>query len=44
MTLETLAAIWFLLWAVLWTVYFMTDGYTLGTGMLTPLVTKINQE
>ena len=40
MTLETLAAIWFLLWAVLWTVYFMTDGYTLGTGMLTPLVTK----
>ena len=44
MALETLAAIWFLLWGVLWTVYFITDGYTLGTGMLTPLITKNKDE
>lgn len=44
MGLETLAAIWFLLWGVLWTVYFITDGYTIGTGMLTPLVTKNKAE
>ena len=44
MALETLATIWFLLWGVLWTVYFLTDAYTLGTGMLTPLITKNKAE
>ena len=26
--------IWFILWGVLWAVYFMLDGFVLGTGML----------
>jgi len=26
--------IWFLLWGVLWAVYFMLDGFVLGTGMV----------
>ena len=26
--------IWFVLWGVLWSVYFMLDGFVLGTGML----------
>ncbi|MGE5174562.1 MAG: cytochrome d ubiquinol oxidase subunit II [Betaproteobacteria bacterium] len=26
--------IWFVLWSVLWAVYFMLDGFVLGTGML----------
>jgi cytochrome d ubiquinol oxidase subunit II len=26
--------IWFVLWGVLWAVYFMLDGFVLGTGML----------
>src|SRR6266567_3318974 len=26
--------IWFVLWAILWSVYFMLDGFVLGTGML----------
>ena len=25
--------IWFVLWGVLWSVYFMLDGFVLGTGM-----------
>ena len=27
---------WFVLWSVLWGVYFMLDGFVLGTGMLHP--------
>ena len=26
--------IWFVLWGLLWAVYFMLDGFVLGTGML----------
>jgi cytochrome bd ubiquinol oxidase subunit II len=29
-----LQIIWFVLWSVLWAVYFMLDGFVLGTGML----------
>ena len=40
MSLETLAIIWFLLWGLIWIIYFVTDGYALGAGMLTPFVAK----
>jgi cytochrome d ubiquinol oxidase subunit II len=29
-----LQVLWFILWVVLWAVYFMLDGFVLGTGML----------
>lgn len=32
--MEFLQIIWFVLWALLWTVYFMLDGFVLGTGIL----------
>lgn len=32
--------IWFVLWGTLWAVYFMLDGFVLGSGMLYPFVTK----
>jgi cytochrome d ubiquinol oxidase subunit II len=44
MSHDTLAIIWFGLWGVIWTVYFILDGYTLGTGMIFPFVTKDRQE
>ncbi|MBO8171381.1 MAG: cytochrome d ubiquinol oxidase subunit II [Bacillaceae bacterium] len=44
MTHETLAIIWFGLWGLIWAVYFVLDGYTLGTGMLFPFVAKKEQE
>lgn len=36
-------AIWFVLWSVLWAVYFMTDGFDLGAGMLQGFVSH-NEE
>ncbi len=44
MSHELLAVIWFGLWGLLWAVYFVLDGYTLGTGMLFPFLTKNKQE
>lgn len=44
MSHDMLAIIWFALWGVIWTVYFVLDGYTLGTGMLFPFITKNKQE
>ncbi|MFX3623738.1 MAG: cytochrome d ubiquinol oxidase subunit II [Ectobacillus sp.] len=44
MSHDTLAIIWFGLWGVIWTVYFVLDGYALGTGMIFPFVTKDRQE
>lgn len=44
MSHELLAIIWFGLWGLLWAVYFILDGYTLGTGMLFPFLTKNKQE
>ncbi len=32
--LQILQIIWFILWGVLWAVYFMLDGFVLGTGMI----------
>lgn len=29
---------WFVLWSVLWAVYFMLDGFVLGTGMLSGVI------
>ncbi|HEU0264967.1 MAG TPA: cytochrome d ubiquinol oxidase subunit II [Geobacterales bacterium] len=36
--------IWFILWGVLWSVYFMLDGFVLGTGMLHRLVATSDAE
>ncbi|MFA6412762.1 MAG: cytochrome d ubiquinol oxidase subunit II, partial [Syntrophales bacterium] len=36
--------IWFVLWGVLWAVYFMTDGFDLGIGILYPFLSKDDQE
>lgn len=36
--------IWFVLWSVLWGVYFMLDGFVLGTGMLHNLLGRDNTE
>ncbi|WP_379965223.1 cytochrome d ubiquinol oxidase subunit II [Ectobacillus sp. sgz5001026] len=44
MSHDMLAIIWFGLWGVIWTVYFVLDGYSLGTGMLFPFITKDRQE
>lgn len=44
MSHELLAIIWFGLWGLLWAVYFILDGYALGTGMLFPFLTKNKQE
>ena len=37
MVLETT---WFLLWGLLWAVYFVTDGFDLGMGVLLPFLGK----
>jgi cytochrome bd ubiquinol oxidase subunit II len=44
MSHDVLAVTWFGLWGLIWTVYFLLDGYTLGTGMLFPFVSKNRQE
>lgn len=44
MSHDMLAITWFGLWGLIWTVYIFLDGYTLGTGMLFPFVTKNRQE
>lgn len=36
--------IWFILWGVLWAVYFMLDGFDLGTCGLMPFVAKDDRE
>lgn len=35
-----LESLWFYLWGLLWAIYFMTDGFDLGVGMLLPFVAK----
>ncbi|CAM3951426.1 cytochrome d ubiquinol oxidase subunit II [Mesobacillus zeae] len=44
MSHDTLAIIWFGLWGLIWTIYFILDGYSLGTGMLFPFIAKNRQE
>jgi cytochrome d ubiquinol oxidase subunit II len=36
--------IWFVLWSVLWAVYFMLDGFVLGSGMLQNFIAKNDTE
>lgn len=36
--------IWFVLWGVLWAVYFMLDGFVLGTGFLAGVLAKNDTE
>ncbi|MEN6475531.1 MAG: cytochrome d ubiquinol oxidase subunit II [Syntrophaceae bacterium] len=43
-TLQALQITWFALWAVLWAVYFMLDGFVLGTAMLQPFLAKNENE
>ncbi|HZV82081.1 MAG TPA: cytochrome d ubiquinol oxidase subunit II, partial [Geobacteraceae bacterium] len=35
---------WFVLWSVLWGVYFMLDGFVLGTGFLSGIIAKTDTE
>lgn len=35
---------WFVLWSVLWAVYFMLDGFVLGTGFLSTFIAKTDTE
>jgi len=35
-----LESVWFFLWGLLWAVYFVTDGFDLGIGMLLPFLGK----
>ncbi len=35
---------WFVLWSVLWAVYFMLDGFVLGTGFMSGLLAKNDTE
>jgi cytochrome d ubiquinol oxidase subunit II len=35
---------WFILWSVLWAVYFMLDGFVLGTGFLSSFIAKNDTE
>lgn len=39
-----LQIIWFVLWGVLWAVYFMLDGFVLGSGMLQNFLAKNDTE
>ena len=42
--LQTLQITWFALWGLLWAVYFMLDGFVLGTGMLHNFLAKNEKE
>lgn len=42
--MEALQMTWFVLWGVLWAVYFLLDGFVLGTGMLHLLIGKNDTE
>jgi cytochrome d ubiquinol oxidase subunit II len=39
-----LATIWFSLWGLLWAIYFITDGFDLGIGILLPLLGKDDEQ
>lgn len=39
-----LGSIWFFLWGILWAVYFMLDGFDLGSGTLLPFLAKSDTE
>lgn len=35
---------WFVLWSVLWAVYFMLDGFVLGTGFMSAIIARTDTE
>jgi len=39
-----LQTIWFFLWGLLWAVFFMTDGFDFGVGILYPFLGKTEHE
>jgi len=39
-----LESTWFFLWGLLWAIYFMTDGFDLGIGIVYPFLGKNNEE
>jgi len=39
-----LQTIWFFLWGLLWAIFFMTDGFDFGVGMLYPFLGKSEQD
>jgi cytochrome d ubiquinol oxidase subunit II len=39
-----LQSIWFFLWGLLWAMFFMTDGFDLGVGILLPFLGKNDSE
>ncbi|NCO59511.1 MAG: cytochrome d ubiquinol oxidase subunit II [Deltaproteobacteria bacterium CG_4_8_14_3_um_filter_51_11] len=39
-----LASIWFFIWGLLWAIYFITDGFDLGIGILLPFLGKKEEE
>ncbi len=39
-----LETIWFFLWALLWAMYFILDGFDLGSGTLMPFLAKTDNE
>ncbi|MBU2490544.1 MAG: cytochrome d ubiquinol oxidase subunit II [Proteobacteria bacterium] len=39
-----LAVIWFFLWALLWAIFFATDGFDLGVGMLLPFLGREDRD
>jgi cytochrome d ubiquinol oxidase subunit II len=39
-----LQAIWFFIWGLLWALFFMTDGFDFGVGILYPFLGKTDQE
>lgn len=41
---STYAAIWFFLWGLLWAVYFATDGFDLGVGMMLPFLGETEED
>jgi cytochrome d ubiquinol oxidase subunit II len=40
----TLAIVWFFIWGLIWAIYFMTDGFDLGVGMLLPFLGRDEAE
>jgi cytochrome d ubiquinol oxidase subunit II len=40
MELEVLQSTWFFIWGLLWAVFFMTDGFDMGIGVLLPFLGK----
>jgi cytochrome d ubiquinol oxidase subunit II len=44
MDISIFQIIWFVLWGILWAVYFMLDGFVLGTGFLSGIIARNDTE